>query len=542
MRPSPKPRAQKRGHNVILDELLMKFGIQADTEKLKSFVMQVEQGAQVMTARVAQANAALHSINDTAAQGAAQAADTASEAEKPLDRLRLVALAVKGAVTYAAARVLGFIVGAIDGARDLAKEKGLLYQFSEKELAQADAYNDALKRNRLAIDAIRTKIALNLVPALTRVADGMQGWLRANKDLITHGITRLIQTGGKVAQVIFNSYRAIDRIISSTLGWRNALLLLVAVLAVVKRATIAAFIANPVTWVMAAIAGLLLLLDDLMVYLDGGESLFGDFWKPAVAWTKKAIVAFKTWYESVKPTIERLKTIFSRAFSAIWKIVSNFIAYLTAVFQLIYGLLTGDTRRVKQAWKDACQAIAGMWDGLKAYFSLWVDALRLLFDAGTTFIKTVWESVTAAIRNVFRVLGDLAGDAVEGVKTTFSRVTEAITAPFKSAFDEVKRYYDQTIGKLSGAWDSVKSGVSGGWRSTLEHIGLSDNTTAPQVASTPAMTQQSVSYRGGDMKTEINLNAANGAEAEKHVARALTTVANREQEQAFAFLQGVSHY
>lgn len=527
---------------MILDELLMKFGIQADTEKLKSFVMQVEQGAQVMTARVAQANAALHSINDTAAQGAAQAADTASEAEKPLDRLRLVALAVKGAVSYAAAKVLGFIVGAIDGARDLAKEKGLLYQFSEKELSQADAYNDALKRNRLAIDAIRTKIALNLVPALTRVADGMQGWLRANKDLITHGITRLIQTGGKVAQVIFNSYRAIDRIISSTLGWRNSLLLLVAVLTVVKRATIAAFIANPVTWVMAAIAGLLLLLDDLMVYLDGGESLFGDFWKPAVAWTKKAIVAFKTWYESVKPTIERLKTIFSRAFSAIWKIVSNFIAYLTAVFQLIYGLLTGDTRRVKQAWKDACQAIAGMWDGLKAYFSLWVDALRLLFDAGTTFIKTVWESVTTAIRNVFTVLGDLAGEAVEDVKITFSRVTEAIIAPFKSAFDEVKRYYDQTIGKLSGAWDSVKSGVSGGWQSTLEHIGLSDNTTAPQVASTPAMTQKPVSYRGGDMKTEINLNVANGAEAEKHVARALTTVANREQEQAFAFLQGVSQY
>ncbi len=58
-------------------------------------------------------------------------------------------------------------------------------------------------------------------------------------------------------------------------------MVLVGVLAVVKRATIAAFIANPVTWVIAAIAGLLLLLDDLMVYLDGGDAQFGEFWGAA---------------------------------------------------------------------------------------------------------------------------------------------------------------------------------------------------------------------------------------------------------------------
>ncbi|MDE9519997.1 hypothetical protein KKJ17_20460, partial [Xenorhabdus bovienii] len=115
------------------------------------------------------------------------------------------------------------------------------------------------------------------------------------KDLITKGLTKVIQAGGKVIQVIMNSVKAVNKAIGGTIGWKNALLILAGVLAIVKRGMIMTFIANPVFWVIAAIAGLMLLLDDLMVYLDGGDSLFGDFWGACIKWIKD----IKKWWNDL---------------------------------------------------------------------------------------------------------------------------------------------------------------------------------------------------------------------------------------------------
>ncbi|MBE7866208.1 hypothetical protein GC340_22010, partial [Yersinia pestis] len=214
---------------MILDELVTKFGIDVDTEKLKAFVGSIGNAAKTIADKANQANAELQQVNDSAIAGAQQVGEQAQAAEKPLNRLRLLALGVTTVIGAATAKVLGFVVGAIGGARDLANEKGLLYQISERELEQADAYSAALKRNQLAVDSLRTKIALNLTPALTRMTTGFYHLLESNKDLITNGITKVIQVSGKVVQVFFNAWRATDRVVTSTIGWKNALLVLVAV-------------------------------------------------------------------------------------------------------------------------------------------------------------------------------------------------------------------------------------------------------------------------------------------------------------------------
>ena len=35
---------------------------------------------------------------------------------------------------------------------------------------------------------------------------------------------------------------------------------------------------NPLTWIIALLAGLALVIDDLLVYMEGGESQLKDFW------------------------------------------------------------------------------------------------------------------------------------------------------------------------------------------------------------------------------------------------------------------------
>lgn len=627
---------------MILDELVTKFGIDVDTDKLKAFVGSLGSAAKTIAEKANQANAALHQVNDSAIAGAQQAGQQAQAAEKPLNRLKLLALGVSTVIGAATAKVLGFVVGAIGGARELAKEKGLLYHISERELAQADAYSAAVKRNQLAIDSLRTKIALNLAPAMTRLANGFNRLLVTNKDLITNGITRLITASGKVVQVLVNAWRAVDRVVSSTLGWKNALMVLVGVLAVVKRATIAAFIANPVTWVIAAIAGLLLLLDDLMVYLDGGDAQFGEFWGSCIAWIKRV----KMWWDSLSGEMQagikllgslltvmfatqafrtgtRGATLFMKAlrllFAPLRGLITLFrlaaqavlffgrallmnpiglvIAAVAALLYIGYDLYKwfNGGENVFGAWY---QAIADTWKKVKALFvsgfkhivrqfggsekdaDRYVERLSLIFDklfafitwpftAAVEFIKGIYTVFTddstswvEKFEAIFGLLLDLLvapfkagwelvkaifgiadGDVekfVTGIGKSFTGVVDAIVKPFKAAFDEVKRYYDDTVGRLSGAWDSVKGGASKAWNSTLDFVGLSDSTSAPQPANTTHNANRSISYQGGDMKTDIHIAAPDAQAAQRGVERALGNVADKDKARALSVLKGVT--
>lgn len=617
---------------MLLDELVTKFGIDVDTEKLKAFVGSIGNAAKTIADKANQANAALQQVNDSAIAGAQQVGEQAQAAEKPLSRLKLIALGVGTLITGLAAKATGFVVGAISGARDLAKEKGLLYKITERELAQADAYTAATHKNQLAIESLRTKIALNLLPALTQIQEGLYSILLTNKDLITNGLTRVIQFVGKFVQVMHNSRRAIDLAVSGTIGWKKALLVLAVVLGIVKRETIKAFIANPVMWVVAAIAGLLLLLDDLITYLDGGEAQFGEFWGSCIKWirdvkawwngltddwkgslgllagmiaTAFSVHALKTFISSAKVMSAALKPLtstigmvskaltFMRA-AILANPIGWIIALIGALIYIGYDLykwLHGGKSTFGAWYQWVADAIKGVkawfndlfknifrWfgasekdaqrytDRLGNIFSKVVDLLLWPFTAGFEFIKglyavftddsTTWVQKFEAIFGLlldllsapFRAGWDLVkaifgladgdvGKFITDIGKSFSGVIDAIVKPFKTAFDEVKRYYDDTVGRISGAWDSVTEGASKAWNSTLDFVGLSDNTSAPQPANYASQTNShATTVKGGDVKAEIHISATNTDDARRGVETGLDNANKR----AMARLQGVA--
>lgn len=624
---------------MILDELVTKFGIDVDTEKLKAFVGSIGNAAKTIADKANQANAALQQVNDSAVAGAQQAGEQAQAAEKPLNRLRLLALGVTTVIGAATAKVLGFVVGAIGGARDLAKEKGLLYQISERELEQADDYSAALKRNQLAVDSLRTKIALNLTPALTRMANGFYHLLESNKDLITNGITKVIQVSGKVVQVFFNAWRALDRVVTSTIGWKNALLVLVAVLAVVKRATISAFIVNPVTWVIAAIAGLLLLLDDLMTYLDGGDAQFGEFWGACVKWIKQvkgwwdslsgemqasikligsllavmfgtqvfrastqgatlflkalrlllspvrglisvfriaaqaaiffgralfanpiglviAAIAgliyigydlykwfnggesvFGNWYQAIADTWKKVKAMFASGFKYILSLfgvnekdADRYIDRLSNIYSKVWALLTWP-------FTAAFEYIKGLYSVFTDDSTTWVQKFEAIFGLLLDLLAAPFRAGWDLVKAIFGLADGDVEKFITDIGKSFSGVIDAIVKPFKTAFDEVKRYYDDTVGRISGAWDSVTEGASKAWNSTLDFVGLSDNTSSPQPANYASQTNShATTVKGGDVKAEIHISATNTDDARRGVETGLDNANKR----AMARLQGVA--
>lgn len=436
-----------------IEELLVAIGIDtSQAAKIQEVVVALGAAAVAMANEANKINGDLDTIGESAAQGAEEAGKKAEEAGRSMSKLKMIAVGVGAVIGFVSGKVLGFLDSAIAGAQNLSKEKGLLFDISKQELQQADEYQEAMKKTGLSIESIKTKIALNLVPQLTAITQKFNDWLGANKELIAAGLTKVIQWAGRFFRVIINTGRAIWKVIDSTIGWRGALILLAAAFAILNRS----MLMSPITWVIAAIVGLMLVIDDLMGYLDGKESLFGEFWGACIGWIKDVIAWWNEFYTNNKEIIDGITGAFVTMVDSIISVFSGLFSYFKNALKLILGIFTGDTDLMSEAWSGMAEDAMKVFDGLIQFFSGFFDLLGSLWAGLLKTVSKVWSSIMRVIRRVFDWIKNGVKTAVNAVKTTFLAVVDFIAAPFRNGWNLVKKLFDIWGNDSSSFTDKIK--------------------------------------------------------------------------------------
>ena len=209
---------------------------------------------------------------------------------------------------------------------------------------KAAAFKDALTQVSQVFIAIDEYVSLRTSPSIQRLAERFTKWFIENNNFIKTTLNGF----GKVLSFIFELAAAIDNVIESTVGWKAVILGVGALLLWLSRGMILAFATNPIGLAIAAVAGLILILDDFITWLQGGDAEFADFyqsvadelqwisdkwgelgdwikakWGEAIAWVMGKWNAFtstfsidnlKKTFESVKQTIiDRFKEAFGWA-------------------------------------------------------------------------------------------------------------------------------------------------------------------------------------------------------------------------------------
>ena len=391
--------------------------------------------------------------------------------KQELSNIRSKFMLIGAAATAASGLIANYLSTPLQNIQELAKQKNKLFDITQAEIDQAKEYQDRLQENKTAMQSITTQVALKLIPVVNQSLKGFNNFLKANKALVVEGLTNVFKWILKLGQVFTNTFRFLNKLISSTIGWKAALLILVGVLAVVKRAMIAAFLTNPIGWVILAIGALMLLIDDLMTYLDGGESLFGDYWKPFIEWSKKAIA----WFKSVKPTIEQvlnnILTIFRGIFNAI-------VGY----FKIFIGIFTADFDLIEQGWNE-------LWSGIKTAFNAWIENIKIAFKI---FIE--------AVKNLFAVVWAY-------ISAGFENLGKVIMKPFELAFKWIKDQYNKYIAPIV---DTVKNFDIGQtakdmWEGTKNLFGFGNDTPKAALATQYADNNRTSTYNGGDITNTYNI-------------------------------------
>lgn len=350
----------------------------------------------------------------------------ATNLKQELGNIRSKFMLIGAAATAASGLIANYLTVPLQNIDELAKKKDRLFNITQAEIIQAKEYQDQLQKTKTAVQSIVTQTAIKLIPVVNQSLKGFNNFLIANKALVVEGLTNVFKWILKLGQVFTNTFRFLNKVISSTIGWKAALLILVGVLAVVKRAMLAAFLTNPIGWVIMLIGSLILLIDDLMTYLDGGESLFGDYWKPCIEWGKKAIALYK----EIEPTIKE-----------VWDFVVNFIIEsvnaIIGVFKILYGVFTGDWELIKQGFQEVGDAI------LKA------------FEVPFKWIKKQYDEYIAPIISAVKNfdIGQTAKDMWEGTKNLFGFGNDTPKAALATQYADNNRTSTYNGGDITNTYN-----------------------------------------------------------------------------------------
>ena len=399
------------------------------------------------------------------------------------------ALGVVGFFTGILGGLLASTHGVITELEDLIKEEKLLTEVTKEQIDQAKKYNDSVETLGKRFNSLRVEIAFSFLPTLQNLINGLDKFLETNKDLIVNGLTTLLSAITSLFQVIGSLIRFIDLIVEKTLGWETTLYVLGAALAFVGRASILAFLANPVFLIIAAIGVLLILIDDFITYLDGGESQFGDFWGAMIGWVKDNEDALRSLWDMIVLGMSYLIEFGFFVTKYLGGAFVDAVEVITAVLTFLVGLFTGNTELMSAAWSGMIENLLSMFQNLAMLFEPIAQKLMEIMSA-------VWDAIVSYISlKISEIVSAISG-LISSIGAALGNVFDIVTAPFTQAFDWIVNTFSKIpsligniISKLPGvnAITSIGSAVSSGASRIVNNYGGSTsaniNVTAPNAIS-----------------------------------------------------------
>lgn len=448
---------------MILDEFLVAIGVKADTKKVEEM------------------ESAINGVEDAADSANQKTSSFGKNFSNIMKSIGTIVVAASAAIKTALAGAWAYFDGYIQKAEELYNSKDADVKITRQQYEMAQTYNKQMESMRKTIEGVRVKIAFAFLPTMLEMVNSVSKFIEENKELITVLVSGLLKNLVLVGNAINNVARFINLVIENTVGWKVAIGIVVVALAVLKRAMLAAFITNPIAWVVAALAGLILLIDDFMTYLDGGNSKFGEFWGALLAWI-----------ETVRPEVEAIWEYFTVQFENFIDVCGYLLKFLSAIF-------SGNA-------EEAAAAFVGMFATIGDMAYNMVYGLAKLWPYIWTALKTVFELAIAGFMAFANGMVSVALKIVDGIKGAFSTLYDVLTFPFRMAFEWISSKFSSipnmlkgAVGSIGSAFGSIGNVVASGSKSVTNN-NYGGSTATVNVNASGMSTGQATSVVTGALK------------------------------------------
>jgi phage-related protein len=259
-----------------------------------------------------------------------------------------------------------------DGIDKLRQKAAALGTISQKDADSIASFNDSLTTLKYGVDNVQKRLAIAFAPQLQSVADGFTDMLVANKDMIQNGLKKFFELVNTGLGAIFRFGKLLYDLIDNTIGIENAFMLAGAAMLYLNRA----MYMNPIGLIVGAIAGLIIVVDDLINGLEGGQSVIADWFQE---WFNIDILSVirgigtaftsmsSTLTNAFTSTIDGIKTGFSSMSEFIKSIIDTIIEFFKPVLEIIDTVSNFEMPSLSKVSGNVTDSVGGFFSSLNPF-------------------------------------------------------------------------------------------------------------------------------------------------------------------------------
>lgn len=227
-----------------------------------------------------------------------------------------------------------------------------------------------------------------------------------------------------------------------------------------------AFLASPITWVIAGVTALVAVFVVLWNKCEG----FREFWTGLWDGIKNiASGAWNTIKDKAGPAIDGVKSMWGEAqpyFSAIWDgikvaasvALENIAAYFKASWEII-----------KSVWNIAVSFFSTIWENIKLIFSVVGDVLSGDFSGAWEGVKQIWSNTAGFFKTVWENIKNIFSTVINYFKTIFSNAWNGVKSVwsgagsfFSNIVNNIASFFQELPKKLIKAGKDMIAGLWNG--------------------------------------------------------------------------------
>lgn len=187
----------------------------------------------------------------------------------------------------------------------------------EEATSAASDFMDAQGKLRMTFDKLRQSVAVKFMRGLAKAFDAFRKMMIDNMPIIVRTITPIIAAVMKAAEIFLFLANTVMQVVGfivggllklndATNGWAGYIMAAI----VAWKLLNATFLATPLGMILSLAAAIALLVEDFMVWQEGGESLIPwEKWVEQIDAAKAAISAFGNW---LQPYSDMVFSIFDK--------------------------------------------------------------------------------------------------------------------------------------------------------------------------------------------------------------------------------------
>lgn len=244
--------------------------------------------------------------------------------------------------------------------------------------------------------------------------------------LVVLGIKDLVDNGYSIEGVVTVAVGAITLLVGVIWALNSALL------------------ANPITWVVAAIMALVAVFVILWNECDGFRQFWLDLWD-AIVVAFEAVVA---WFEQAGKDIAQF---FVDAWNWIKEAWANVTQFFSDIWQGIKDTFSAVGKWFSNIFSGAWQGIKDAWSAVKQWFKNCWQGIKDAFSSVKTWFSDIFSGAWQGIKNAFSAVGDFFSGIWETIKSTFTSIGDTIGTAVSNAFSKAVNWVlEKAIGIING--------------------------------------------------------------------------------------------